>query len=272
VKLFHSGLKRISVQWDEEGAKEWRFQLASEPGFANPARDGVLHDPFISIPALPKGAWFWRVFKGNQAVGDEHAKGQVFFGPEPPSADLSRLQNVVKAGDEKLTAIHFQDKDKPPVVTFTWDKDEGAAKYTLRVYRDGQLSSTVAERTVGERLVSLPENTLAEGKYVWSVTPLDGKGEALKGGRMNKLEMRFDNGVASLLIKTPRNGDAGGRAVSTSGVAPVGSKLYINGRAIELDAQARFDTSVAPLPGGRIVYRLVSNGSESWTVRTVRSK
>jgi hypothetical protein len=125
---------------------------------------------------------------------------------------------------------------------------------------------------VGERLVSLPENTLAEGKYVWSVTPLDGKGEALKGGRMNKLEMRFDNGVASLLIKTPRNGDAGGRAVSTSGVAPVGSKLYINGRAIELDAQARFDTSVAPLPGGRIVYRLVSNGSESWTVRTVRSK
>ena len=272
VKLFHSGLKRISVQWDEEGAKEWRFQLASEPGFANPARDGVLHDPFISIPALPKGAWFWRVFKGNQAVGDEHAKGQVFFGPEPRSADLSRLQNVVKAGDEKLTAIHFQDKDKPPVVTFTWDKDEGAAKYTLRVYRDGQLSSTVAERTVGERLVSLPENTLAEGKYVWSVTPLDGKGEALKGGRMNKLEMRFDNGVASLLIKTPRNGDAGGRAVSTSGVAPVGSKLFINGRAIELDAQARFDTSVAPLPGGRIVYRLVSGGGESWTVRTVRSK
>jgi hypothetical protein len=120
--------------------------------------------------------------------------------------------------------------------------------------------------------VSLPENSLGEGRYLWSVTPLDAKGGELKGGRMNKLHMTFDNGVAALSIKTPKNGDPGGRSVKTSGVVPVGSKLFINGRAVELDEHARFDASVSPLPGGRLVYRLVTGGAESWTVRTVRGK
>jgi FtsP/CotA-like multicopper oxidase with cupredoxin domain len=119
--------------------------------------------------------------------------------------------------------------------------------------------------------VALPENTLVEGKYLWSVTPLDAKGAELKGGRMNKLHMVFDNAVSSLLIKTPRNGDVGGKSVNAVGIAPVGSKLFINGKSVTLDEQARFDTTVTP-QGGRIVFRLLHAGAESYTVRTVRGR
>ncbi len=268
VRLYHSGLKQVALAWDEEeGTTEWRVQLASDAAFTTIARDGVVHAAFVNVPVPAKGGWYWRVFKGDA----EYARGQVSFSPEPRVQDLSRLKNVVPEGAE-TTTIFFQDKDKPPVVTFTWAKAEGAAKYAVKVYRDGQLASPVAERTVVEAQVSLPENTLVEGKYLWSVTPLDGKGGELKGGRLNKLHMTFDNAVASLLIKAPRNGDVGGKSVRASGIAPVGSRLSINGRNVTLDEQARFETSVAPLAGGRVVFRLVQGGAESWTVRTVRAR
>lgn len=269
LKVFHQSLKQVSVTWDDEGKEggDWRVQLASDPSFTNVARDGVVHDNFFSVPVPPKGSWYWRVFQGEQ----ERAKGSATFAAEPRSHDLSRLRNTVPEGSETIT-IFFQDKEKPPVVHFTWAKAEGAAKYAVKVYREGQLSSPVAERTVTENQVALPENTLLEGKYLWSVTPLDAKGAELKGGRMNKLHMVFDNAVSSLLIKTPRNGDVGGKSVNAVGIAPVGSKLFINGKSVTLDEQARFDTKVAPQPGGRIVFRLLHAGAESYTVRTVRGR
>lgn len=268
VRLFHTGLKRVALSWDEEdGTNDWRVQLATDAAFSNVLRDGVVHEAFLNVPVPVKGGYFWKIFKGST----EYAKGQASFSPEPRAQDLSRLKNVVPEGSE-TTTIFFQDKDKPPVVTFTWAKADGAAKYSVKVYREGQLSSPVAERTVNEASVSLPENTLDEGKYLWSVTPLDSKGGELQGGRMNKLHMTFDNAVASLSIKAPRNGDAGGKTVKCVGVAPVGSKLFINGKSVSLDEQARFDTQVAPLGGGRVIFRLLQGGAESWTVRTVRTK
>jgi len=267
VRLFHTGLKRVAVSWDDDGqTKDWRFQLSTDPNFSTLVRDGVVHDNFANVPALPRGAWYWRVLKGSEEV----EKGSVVFAPEPKSVDLSRVKNVVPAGSE-TTTIHFQDKDKPPVVTFTWAREEGAAKYTVRVYREGNFSSTVAERTVAETEASLPENTLAEGNYSWSVTALNAKGEEFKSGRMNKLHMTFDNGVAGLNIKTPRNGEALGKGGTTSGVVPVGSRLFINGKSVDLDGQGRFEVAVTPI-GGRLVYRLVTGGAESWTVRAVRAK
>ncbi|MBL8914517.1 MAG: hypothetical protein JNM17_27685 [Archangium sp.] len=264
VRLFHTGLKKVSLAWDDDDGKTsaWRFQLATDSTFKDTVRDGVVHDAFVSVPVNAKG-WYWRVFNGPNEV----AKGSVNFANEPKTADLSRVKNEV-AGKE--TSVHFQDKDKPPQLTFVWEKEEGAAKYAVKIYREGQLGAPLVERTVTE--TQLTENTLPEGDYRWSLTPIDSKGAEMRGGALFKLHVVFDNGVASLVIKTPRNGDPGGKTVKTSGVVPVGAKLYINGKAVELDEHARFDTSVAPLGGGRLVYRLVSGGAESWTVRTVRGK
>lgn len=266
ARLYHSGLKKVSLTWEPaEGGGDYRVQVASDANFEKVVRDGVVHDPFISMPALAKGTWFWRVWRGDA----KHAEGSVSFAPEARAQDLSRLKNVVPDGPE-TTTIFFQ--DKPPVVTFTWKAEEGAAQYAVKVYREGQLASPVAERTVGELSVALPENTLVEGKYLWSVTPLDAKGGETRGGRMNKLLMVYDNAVPSLVIKTPRNGDPGGPSVRVSGVAPFGARLFVNGKPIALDEKARFDSSVAPFPGGRVIFRLVQGGAEAYTVRTVRGR
>lgn len=269
LRVFHAGLREVSLSWDEGegGPRAHRVQVATEPVFKTYLRDGVVHGDFLTVPVPAKGALYWRVLDGEQEI----ARGSASFAPEPRSVDLSRLKNVVPEGSE-TTTIFFQDRDKPPVVNFTWGPAEGAAKYGVKVYREGQLTSPVAERIVPDTQVSLPENTLDEGKYLWSVTPLDAKGGALKGGRMNKLHMVFDNAVSALLIKAPRNGDASGKAVATNGIAPVGSRLFINGKTVPLDDQARFDTSVSPLPGGRLVYRLLQGGGETYTVRTVRAR
>ena len=63
----------------------------------------------------------------------------------------------------------------------------------------------------------------------------------------------------------------GGKTVNASGIAPVGSKLFINGKSVALDGQARFDTSVSPV-GGRVIFRLLQGGAEIYTVRTVKSR
>lgn len=270
LRVYHQGLKQVTLSWDDgDGARtqDWRVELAADPAFARMARQGIVHDNFLTVPVPAKGGWYWRVWKGEK----EHAKGQVSFAVEPRFQDLSRLKNVVPEGPD-TTTIFFQDKDKPPVVTFTWNREEMAVRYAVKVYREGQLAVPVAERTEADTRVSLPENTLVEGKYLWSVTPLDSKGAALKGGRMNKLHMVFDNAVVALTINSPRNGEVGGKSVQAAGIAPVGSRLFINGKPITLDEQARFDTSVAPLPGGRIIFRLLHGGAEVYTVRTVRNR
>lgn len=265
-RVYHQGLARVSLGWEDDGAGgPWRVEVATDGDFKRIVRDGVVHAPFITVPAPRQGTLFWRVTRGAATLG----RGQAQFAPEPRAQDLSRVKNEVPDGPD-TTSILFQ--DKPPVLTFTWAAMERAARYRVRVYREGQLASPVVERAVAETQVALPENSLGEGRYLWSVTPLDARGAELQGGRMNKLHLVYDNAVSALVIKAPRNGDPGGKTVHVVGVAPVGSRLFVNGRALALDDAHRFDAQVAPAAGGRVVFRLLHGGAETYTVRTVRRR
>ena len=266
LKVFQTGVRRVTLTWDgPDDVKDWRVAVASEPSFKAPTLDGVVHQRFVSVPVPARGVLYWRVYRGDE----EHERGNAQFQPEPSSQDLSRNKNLVPDGPD-TTTIYFQ--DKPPVVTFTWAKEEGAARYELKVYREGELGKAIAERSSTDETVALPESTLSEGKYLWSVTPVDAKGKELKGGRLNKLHMVYDNAVPQLMIKSPRNGEAGGKSVRVAGIAPVGARVFVNGKAMELDEKARFDGQVAPLPGGRVVFRMVNGSAETYTVRTVRGR
>ncbi|MHB8875919.1 MAG: hypothetical protein ACYC8T_19700, partial [Myxococcaceae bacterium] len=87
------------------------------------------------------------------------------------------------------------------------------------------------------------------------------------------LELAYDNAVPVLVIREPRNGASyrGGK-VDVSGIAPVGAKVWVNGRLVPLDGKARFDSTAVPF--GRpptLVFRLVqAHGPEVLTVRTLR--
>lgn len=266
IKLFHSGLPDIALGW-EGGPGDYFVEVASDPSFTQPFASGLVHAPSINVPAPRKGALFWRVTRPDGKT--EVAKGSASFSPEPLFKDLARLRNEVPEGTEKTTIFY---QDKPPAVTFTYKPEAKAAKYRVTVFNQEQLDRPVAERLVTQNSALLEAGVLSEGSYVWSVTPLSATGEELRGGKMSKLELVYDNSVPSLVITSPKNGDVASAPLRATGVAPVGTRLYINGKPAPLDEKNRFDAPAVPI--GRppvVIFRLSRPpAADSYTVRVLR--
>ncbi len=266
LKVHHPGLEQVALVW-EKGKGPFQVQVATDEKLEQRVLSGVVRQSWVNVPAPSRGALYWRIVGADGALVDQ---GSASFAPEPQQKDLATLRNEVPDGREKTT-IFFQ--DKPPAVTFTFEPEEGAAKYRVVVYRAGELTRPLVERTVTEESLRLEPGVLSEGKYVWNVTPLSESGEELRGGKFNPLELVYDNAVPTLLIHSPRNGQVmTASTVEVSGVAPVGAKVFVNGRAVTLDEKARFQTTATPF--GRppvVMFRMLHpNGSEVLTIRLLR--
>ena len=131
------------------------------------------------------------------------------------------------------------------------------------MYSVSDLKTPLVDRRVNENRTVVDSGSLKEGNYVWSAIAMDKSGAEAPGGRMNKMDIVFDNSVTRLVLGSPRDGE---RASTATGVAPLGSRLSLNGKSVPLDAAGRF--SVA-LPGSSIlVFKLVTKeGAESQWVR-----
>ncbi|MCP3104168.1 FecR family protein [Myxococcus sp. K15C18031901] len=266
LEVFHQGMPEVAFGWEGEG--EAVVEVAADAGFAQPLLFGTVFRPFINVPAPARGALYWRV---RSKEGRELAKGSATFAPERLSRDLDRVRNVVPEGLEKTTIFY---QDKPPSVTFTYAAEEAAERYRVAVYRAGALEKPVVERTVADTRAALEAGALGEGSYLWSVTPLSGAGEQLKGGRMNKLELVYDNSVPTLLVSQPRNGLPVAAKVRATGVAPVDAHVSINGRPVPLDGKHRFDIWAEPVGSPPLlVFRMTRPGApEVYTVRTLKQR
>jgi hypothetical protein len=263
MKIFHAGIGRFAITWDGEPDKPYRVEVANDPAYKQKVASGVVHSRFINVNAPNFGSLYWHVFDGDKEI----AKGSASFATEAADAERPRNNNLVREGSDRAQ-IYFQ--DKPPKVIFQWDEDPDAQKYKVAVYRDGQLSKPLLEKTQAGVQFPTDEGALGEGKYLWSVTPLDAKGGEIRGGRMNKLEITYDNAVRNLKITSPKNGDAGGAKVRCAGIAPVGAKVSVNGKPVPLDEKSRFDIEVPPVGNGLMVFRMVNGPAEVYTVRKVK--
>jgi hypothetical protein len=247
---------------------DYRVEVASDPAFTHRVVAGLVHRPQVTVTLPRRGALYWRAYSPDGKT--EVDRGSVSIEPEPALKDLERLRNEVPAGSEKTTIFY---QDKPPAVTLTWRPEARAARYRVQLFRADSLARPVAERVGSQSSMPLEAGVLSEGSYVWSVTPLSAAGEELRGGKMNKLELVYDNSVPNLVITAPRNGDAveGGRARAT-GVAPVGSRLFINGKPVELDRKSRFDAIVTPAGAPpALIFRLSRpTAADAYTVRVLR--
>ncbi|MCY1016054.1 hypothetical protein [Pyxidicoccus sp. MSG2] len=266
AEVYHQGLSEVAFTWEGEGAA--RVEVATDAGFTRPVLTGTVFRPFVNVSAPARGTLYWRVRRED---GTEVAKGSASFAPERPSKDLDRVRNVVPEGPEKTTIFY---QDKPPSVTFTYGEEASAAKYRVAVYRVGALGTPVAERTVPDTRAALDAGALGEGSYLWSVTPLSASGAQLKGGRMNKLELVYDNSVPELVVASPRNGTRAAEKVRATGVAPVDARLSINGRPVPLDGKHRFSTWVEPVgTPPMLVFKMNRPGApEVHTVRTLKPR
>ncbi|MFN0061521.1 MAG: FecR domain-containing protein [Myxococcaceae bacterium] len=261
-----AALSEGTLTWSG-GAPEYRVKVARDPEFAKPWIEGLARGPSVTVPLPSEGALYWLV---TTPAGEEVARGNASFGAEPSRTDLKLLRNDVVEGAEKTTIFY---QDKPPAVTFRFRPEEGAAAYRLGIFKTADLRRPLVERTAEETDLKLESGLLSEGNYVWSVEPRASDGTVLRAtGRMNKLEMVFDNAVPQLTVLSPRAGEVARVRVPVRGIAPLGSRVYINGKAAPLDDKNRFETVGFPVGSPPvIIFRVTRPGEpDAFTVRVLR--
>ncbi|MEW5741416.1 MAG: hypothetical protein AB1938_21020 [Myxococcota bacterium] len=262
--------KRVQVHADKLGLvglglpddEPHRVQVATDSGFEALVLQGVAAKQVV-VAAPAKGELYWRTLDEK---GQPQAQGRARF-----SADTASLKDAAAKSDTVAetglkATIYFQ--RQVPTLTFTFAPAEGAAGYRLRVYRAGELKTPLVEKKVAEPKATVESGQLGEGSYLWSASPLDAAGNETGGGRMNKLDVVYDNSLTSLTIASPRNGDKRTPSLRAAGVAPLDSSLTINGKPVPLDAQGRFSV---PVPDAdTVVFRLKADGGDSFWVRRLR--
>jgi hypothetical protein len=266
-QVFHPRLAQAALTWEGE-EQDYEVEVASDAAFTQRLFAGTVHRPWVNVALPSRGTLHWRV--RTPGGKSDAARGSATFAPEPRLRELARAQKEVPE-EAPRTTIFFQ--DKRPSVTFVFRPHAEAARYRLSVYRAGELDRPLLERTVSGVRAPLEEGVLQEGAFLWSVTPLSAQGVALRGGRMSQLDIVYDNSVPNLVITAPKNGEPSrGRPVRTAGVAPRGSRLFINEQAVALDDGYRFSTSVRPI--GQpvlLIFRIQRPGTpDTLTVRTLR--
>jgi ferric-dicitrate binding protein FerR (iron transport regulator) len=241
-----------------------RVEVSRNAKFEQPFLIGRAHDDVLAIEPPARGDVYWRAL---DAAGTVLARGHARFDRDSARADLDNPKAEVAETGLKAS-VFFQ--GAPPAISFSFAPREGAKSYRVRVYRASDLKNPVAEKVVPEPRCAFEAGRLPEGDYLWHAAPVDANGTELAGGRMNKLEIVYDNSHTTLAIARPRPGEASlGSVTPVRGVAPLGSKLYVNGKQAELDPKGRFSLDVRRADA--VVFRLVAeNGAESWWVRSLR--
>jgi hypothetical protein len=131
---------------------------------------------------------------------------------------------------------------------------------------------TVVQRVEGAVRHTVKAGVLRDGEYTWKATPIGADGRPLGESRENRLSVTYDNAHAQLVIQRPRPWErVAGAKVRVEGVAPLDSRLFVNGQEAPLDDKGRFDFPVDRAEA--LIFRLVGpGGGESLWVRGLRKK
>ena len=252
LTVYGDALEKVSLSLPP-GPRDGAVEVARDRAFEHKIFSGAVTGPFVTVPSPRQGDLYWRV---AGAAAPAHAR----FLPEP--RDSSPSPHNVVSDSRDSTTIYTQ--GAPPEITLTFAA-AASSRYQVRVYRDGALDRPIFTRAVTTSRCSIPAGALPDGRYVWSAQPLGAAGD----GRFRKLEIVYDKPQSSgLAIRFPRPGDAPrGRALDVGGLAPVGARLFVNGRAAVVDGQGHFSLRLAA-PPRLLVFRLLArSGGESYWIR-----
>jgi hypothetical protein len=253
--------KNTRVYWGKAGDVALQFpegdgvrEVSNDPQFQSLLVSAEGSD-LVVVPAPLKGSLYWR------RKGDQESSGARFERDENATSMTAKSDTVAETGLK--ATVYFQ--SAVPTLTFTFPLKEGASSWRFRVYSVNDLKTPMVDRRVNENRTVVESGALKEGSYVWSAVPQDKSGVEAPGGRMNKMDIVFDNSVTRLVLTSPRDGE---RASTATGVAPLGSRLSLNGKSVPLDGAGRFSVALSGSP--ILVFKLVTKeGAESQWVRRV---
>jgi hypothetical protein len=253
------GLSEVGLQLPDELA---RAQVANDAAFTDVVLSGSSKELVVVQPPA-SGELYWRTVDDK---GESAASGRVRFLPDVGSAkdEASRGDQVNETGLK--ATVFFQ--GAVPTLTFNFNPVDGARGYRLRVYRANDLSTPVVDKKTTEAKATVDPGMLTEGSYRWSASALDEAGNDKVGGRMNQMDIIYDNSLTTLQLSAPKDGDRADSA-RAQGTAPLGSKLFLNGKTVPTDASGRFSVPAPKVE--TLVFRVVgSDGSESYWLRRLK--
>lgn len=249
----------VRFTWAAGEAKApFAVELASDERFTRKVLREEVSKPGFVYDQLKLGSWYWRV-----RVGGAWQTGTLVIARER-GVDCPRCKrvNIVEETGEETT-VYYQ--EKVPAITMRWRAATGAVKYRVRIFAAGALDRPRFAEEVVDTTLALPAGRLTEAAYAWSVQALDSAGNVLASGPVNGLTLTYDNGVAGLLIRTPRSGvTTRETSIPSAGEVALGEKLVVNGAPVPLDGKGRFATKVGLVKGlNQIVYQLPGTGARA---------
>jgi hypothetical protein len=270
LRIYADTLAQVNLTWPAE-LSDAVVEVASDAKFAKLALMARPTGSSLRLTAPRHGQQLnWRI-SGTTGGARRTLLGQARFLPDRARSllDLSHPRNLV-ADTGQITTVYFQ--SVLPALTFAFAAKPDATSYRLQVFRAGDLSHPIHDQQIEATSCALGAGLLREGSYLWHAIALDRRGQEVSGGLMNKLEIVYDNPLNTLAIASPKPGEAvTGQQIEVTGAAPVGSRLFVNGRAVSLDPKGRFELRVERSP--QLVFRLVAgDGSESYWVRQLRTR
>ncbi len=266
ARVFADSLPAAGIRAPSSPEGPLRVEVASESSFREPLLAGRAGAAWVPLELPGRGERHWRFLAADGSVREQ---GSVEVQPDRGRSSFSGQSPRAEVLDTGLKAtVYFQ--GAVPSLHFQFSAQEGARAYRLRVYRASDPRTVLLERAAERTQSTLEPGALGEGSYLWYVAALGAAGEELGGGRMNKLELVYDNARRGLAIRRPRQGERMGRGqVLVDGVAPLGARLLVNEQPMALDAKGRFSQRV---PASQVlVFRLISAQGEAYWVRTLRS-
>jgi hypothetical protein len=266
LRVFGNELGRVSLSLPGAGkGRAAAVEVARDPGFRRPIFSGPARAAYVTVPAPARGDLYWRLAGSAELAG--HAR---FLPDRRRSQPPGRPHNLVSEGAERTT-IYFQ--GAPPAVTLAIAPTPGASQHRIRIFREGDASRPLFERTVPGPRCPLDPGLLVEGRYQWSAQPLDSAGLPVGKARVNRLELAYDNALGALAIRLPLPDQRlGGKTVEVAGVAPLGARLFVNGTPAPLDDKGRFALKLADAPRVLVFRLLGGDGTESYWIRSLRRR
>jgi hypothetical protein len=262
---------RVAGDPVQEVTLTWPESL--NPGLVEVARDhlfrriilaGVPQGAHVNVAPPRAGSLYWRVLD-NQ--GSELKRGKAKFQRDLQADSGGRGSAQAVVSDTGAAAKLFYQSPVP--VTFTYTPHPHAAGYHLHIARAAGKKAAVFDGKVRKAGHTLKAGTLRDGQYVWKATPLDASGSPIGEGRENRLTISYDNASTDLDIRKPRSGQrVQSSQVQVQGVAPLGSKLFVNGKRAPLDSKGRFDFRVDRAPA--LIFRVVTPDGDVYWVRGLR--
>ena len=267
ILYFDHKVPPVTFTWGGDLANQaCTFELSQDRDFAKTLiTESTKRGSYVDDQLAP-GHYWWRVAAGKDA---QHASLQVMQESENDCPNCKRTNAIDDTGEK--TVVYFQ--QALPAIILRWKEVENAVSYKLRVFADGEFDTPLFDEPTKELKRGFTAGQFKEGKYYWLIISYDSAGKELSTGRMNSLQIAYDNAITALVIRVPKAGveTVSAAKITTTGEAELGARVSLNGKRIEVDSKGRFSEDV-PLHLGvnDLVYRaLTGDGVERFYVRQV---